>query len=101
MKLMTIAVALGASAVLAVPAVAAEPEVRTTRVKVTDEDFASSQSMARLESQLRRAARKVCMRPDNSLTPSRDEQMCIAKALAGARQELAAVQIRHNIALGG
>ncbi len=101
MKAIAIALALGASAVLAIPALAAEPEVRTTHVKVTDEDFASSQSLARLESQIRRAARKVCVRPDNSRAPSLDEQLCIARALAGARQELAAVQARHNIAMGG
>ena len=101
MRTMTIALALGASAILATPAMAAEPEVRTARVKVTDESFASSQSIARLESQVRRAARKVCVRPENSLTPSRDEQICVARALAGARQELAAVQTRHGIALGG
>lgn len=101
MKIITIAAALAASAVLATPAMAAGPEVRTTRIKVTDEDFASSRTIARLESRIRRAARNVCLQPNGPNIQSRSERACVAKAIAGAQQERAAVQMRHGIAMGG
>lgn len=101
MRIAAFALALGASAALTAPAMAQETDTRTVRVKVTDEDFASSDSIANLQRQIRRAARKVCVRADNSAAPSSEEQACVAKAIEGAQVELAAVKARYGIALGG
>ena len=101
MRFHTIAAALAATAALAAPALAAEPEARSARVKVTGADFASSQTIARLESRIRRTAHEVCVRPDNSLRPTRSERACIVRALAGAQQELAAVRTRHGLDVSG
>lgn len=99
-----IALALGAtSAIFIAPplSLASEPEVRALRVKVTDEDFASAESLARLQSKLRRAAYKVCAKNDSFNGRSTEERACIAKALDGADSRLAQIQARYGIAYGG
>ena len=89
-----------AAAAITAPAFAGE-RVRTVRVAVSDEDFASTQSRAELQEDIRRAARKVCFGQDRYVRPSREERACVAKALEGAELSLAEVQTRHQVAFGG
>lgn len=102
MQRFALALLMGAStATAAAPALAGEPITRQLTVNVTDEDFASPASIAKLERRIRRAARAVCSDNDRIAPLTRAERECYARAIGQAEQRLAEVKARHAVAQGG
>ncbi|KAB7644432.1 UrcA family protein [Polymorphobacter fuscus] len=103
----TFAFAIAASATALVVAGSAAPAAaataRTATVATRGIDFASVHGTARINDEVRRAARRVCATSDRSLAATLARHDCIDAALASAQPQIAslaaaAIEARTSLA---
>jgi UrcA family protein len=85
LALITIAASAGSAAA------AQEREDQSVVVRFGDLDLARPSGLARLDTRLRYAATAVCNSRSRDLNALREDSECRARALAGARTEVAAI----------
>jgi UrcA family protein len=86
---------LAAAALLAAPALAADPGARTAKVRHADLDLSTAQGRATLNRRIAAATEAVC---GSYAGASVDEQDAIGRCRADARRQVAAQRIRNNVA---